>query len=78
MSAFLAFTGCTGQQHVLSCYAPTRTAQREDKEDFFNQLATFLSFVSVEEHHVILGDFNACVGSRSDVDADQWSGVLGP
>ena len=78
VSALLAFTGRTGRLHVLSCYAPTRAAQREDKEDFFNQLAAFMSSVPVGEHYVILGDFNARVGSRSDVDADQWSGVLGP
>ena len=76
--ALLAFTGRTGRLHVLSYYAPTRAAQREDKEDFFNQLAAFMSSVPVGEHYVILGDFNARVGSRSDVDADQWSGVLGP
>ena len=35
-----------------------------------------MSLVPVGEH-VIFGDFNSCIGSRNDVDADQWSGVLG-
>ena len=77
MSAHLAFTGCTGWLHVLSCYVPTRAAQHEDKENFFNQLAAFMSSVPVREHYIILGNFNTYIGSRSDVDADQWSEVLG-
>ena len=34
LSALLEFTGCTGRLHVLSCYAPTRAALREDTDDF--------------------------------------------
>ena len=78
LSALLEFTGCTGRLHVLSCYAPTRAALREDTDDFFNQLVAFMSSVLVGEHYIILGDFNARIGSRYDGGDNQWSGVLGP
>ena len=77
LSALLEFTGCTGRLHVLSCYALTRAARREDTDDFFNRLVAFMSSVPVKEHYIILGDFNAHIGSRYDGDDDQWSGVLG-
>jgi len=68
--------------HVMSCYAPTRAASREEKDNFFNQLNAFMLSIPAGEHYVILGDFNAQVGSRTnrndDDDSDIWDGVLGP
>ena len=78
ISAFLEFPGHAGQLHVLSCYAPTRAASREDKDKFLNQLDAFITSVPARDCYVILGDFNARVGSRSDDEDDLWSGVLGP
>ena len=46
---------------MLLCYAPTRAAQHLNKEDILNQLATFIPSAPVEEHYIILGDFNAHV-----------------
>ena len=48
--------------HVLSCYAP---ASREMKDEFYNTLQQALSSIAHRENFVLLGDFNAHVGSRS-------------
>ena len=70
LSALLEFTGCAGQLHVLSCHAPTRVTRHKDKDNFFNQVAAFISLAPVGEHY-ILGDFNPHVGLRNDDDDDQ-------
>ena len=63
MSACLPMPGSRGRKlHVVSCYAPTTAASREDKEAFFQMLDSFISSVPSQESYVILGDFNACVG----------------
>ena len=76
--AFLEFPGRARQLHVLSCYAPTWAAGRQDKDNFLNQFDVFITLVPVSDCYVILGDFNACIGSRSDGEDDLWGGVLGP
>ena len=58
--------------HVFSCYAPTYVASREDKDSFFDTLQQAISAVPSEECFVMLGDFNARVGSRADQDDDWW------
>ena len=58
--------------HVVSCYAPTRAASREDKDAFFQELNNIISGVPAGETYIILGDFNACVGSRES-DDNEWS-----
>ena len=63
--------------HVLSCYAPTRAASRELKDEFFADLEQALATVPSDEPYIILGDLNARVGSRNDMD-DTWEGVRGP
>ena len=60
----------------MSCYAPTRAASREDKDAFFQELSKIISGVPEGETYIILGDFNARVGSRES-DDDEWSGVRG-
>ena len=78
VSACLQLAGCGRKKlHVVSCYAPTRAASREDKEAFFQVLGNFISTVSSRESYIILGDFNARVGSREDED-DMWAAVRGP
>ena len=62
--------------HVVSCYAPTRAAMREDKDAFFQELNNIISGVPVGETYIILGIFNTCVGSRES-DDNEWSGVKG-
>ena len=58
--------------HVVSCYAPTRAASREYKDAFFQELNNIISGVPAGETYIILGDFNACVGSRES-DDNEWS-----
>ena len=45
--------------HVLSCYAPTFAASREEKDEFFDSLQQALNMIPLRENFVILGDFNA-------------------
>ena len=65
--------GCGAEDlHVFSCYAPTYAASREDKDSFFDTLQQAISAVPSEECLVMLGDFNARVGSRMNQDDDWW------
>ena len=50
---------------------PTYAASREEKNDFFDTLQQALSEVPSDECFVVLGDFNACVGSKVG-EGDQW------
>ena len=49
---------------MVSCYAPTRAARREVKNAFFQELYHMLASVPSGEKYVVLGDFNAHVGSK--------------
>ena len=69
--------GSGGILHVVSCYAPTRAASREMKDAFFLELEHMLSSIPSGEKYVVLGDFNARVGSREYV-GDHWDAVRGP
>ena len=69
--------GSGGILHVVSCYAPTRAASREMKDEFFLELGHMLSSIPSGEKYVVLGDFNARVGSREYV-GDHWDAVRGP
>ena len=62
--------------HVLSCYAPTFAASREIKDEFYSTLQQALSSIPHRENFVLLGDFNARVGSRSE--GSEWWYVRGP
>lgn len=63
--------------HVVSCYAPTFAASREEKDSFYSLLQEVISSVPPQECYVLLGDFNARVGSRSEV-VDEWWDERGP
>ena len=63
---------------MASCYAPTRAANREDKTKFYNTLGSVVGWgLPNGEMYILLGDFNARVGSREHCN-DQWSNVRGP
>ena len=63
--------------YAISCYAPTRLARREDKDQFYDKLDTIISSIPTNDKYVLLGDFNAHVGSREH-NGEQWDGVRGP
>ena len=63
--------------HVVSCYAPTRAASRQEKNTLFDELNSLLSSVPAGEKHIVLDDLNTRVGSRQVV-GDQWSKVREP
>ena len=78
-SRLIRVTLATGKRgsdrlHVLSCYAPTFGATRALKDDFFDDLQHALNEIPPEEPYVMLGDFNARVGSRSE-ESDLWEHV---
>ena len=62
--------------HLVSYYAPTRATSREDKDAFFQELENSIFSVPSGKMYVLLGDFNARVGSRENVD-EEWSSVRG-
>ena len=63
--------------HVISCYAPTRLARREDKDQFYDTLDTIISPIPTNDKYVLLGDLNARIESREH-NGEQWDGVRGP
>ena len=54
--------------HVVSCYAPTRAASREEKDKFYDELGGVLSCIPESDLYILLGDFNARIGSREPDD----------
>ena len=60
--------------HVLSCYAPTFSATRQEKDSFYSTLQLALDAIPLREGFLFLGDFNARIGSRSRFGG--MSGVL--
>jgi len=46
------------EAHVVSCFAPTRSPRRANKDQF---IMTFLS----KEKYVLIGDYNACFGQEN-------------
>lgn len=59
---------------VISAYAPTLTSSDDAKETFYEQLDRLVKATPPGDKLLLLGDFNARVGS----DRDNWKGVLGP
>ena len=51
---------------IISEYAPTMTNPNENKEAFYNQLATVLSGIPRTDKLLLIGDFNARIGRDND------------
>ena len=63
---------------VISVYAPTYKAPVEEKEKFYSDLQDTLDTVSEHDLLLMVGDFNARVGSTEREDReDTWNGVKG-
>ena len=58
---------------IICCYAPTMMHTVDSKEIFYEALTTSVRQVPCEDKLMILGDFNARVGS----DVMSWTTVLG-
>lgn len=61
------------QMTLISAYAPTMTNPDEIKHKFYEELHAIIGSVPKGHKLVVLGDFNARVGS----DSSTWDGVLG-
>ncbi|BHF80121.1 hypothetical protein SprV_0702324500 [Sparganum proliferum] len=59
---------------IISAYAPTMTSRDAAGDKFYEDLHALLTTVSKADKLVVLGDFNARVGT----DHTAWRGVLGP
>ena len=58
---------------IIGVYAPTMTNPDENKEAFYNQLASVLSCIPPTDKLLLIGDFNARIGR----DNDKWPLVMG-
>ena len=58
---------------IISAYAPTMTNPTETKDQFYADLDSVISSVPAADKLILLGDFNARVGT----DASAWPGVIG-
>lgn len=61
---------------MTSCYAPTNAASREEKDKFFDTLQQAISAIPPREELMIMGDFNAHIGSK--MDEREWWYIRGP
>ena len=61
-----------GPVNLLCVYAPTLMAPDDTKDDFYSQLDTIIKGFPKQEDLVILGDFNAHIGS----DNEAWPNCL--
>ncbi|BHF85674.1 hypothetical protein SprV_1002884600 [Sparganum proliferum] len=59
---------------IISAYAPPMTSPDAARDKFYEDLHALLATVSKADKLIVLGDFNACVGT----DHTAWKGVLGP
>ena len=66
----------TGNKHatIVSAYAPTMTNPDEVKDKFYDDLDNVISATPRTDKLILLGDFNARVGT----DHQTWEGVIGP
>jgi exonuclease III len=58
---------------IVVSYAPTDISSDEDKDQFYSDLAAVMWRIPDGDMRIVLGDFNAQVGSEVDV----WPGVIG-
>ena len=90
MTCKLKFPLCTGTQrqcpaerasvwvHLVVCYAPTFRASRSVKDAFYTDLQQTVMAVPLSDHLIVLGDFNARVGSAVEPQSSGlWRDVHG-
>ena len=57
---------------IISVYTPTMTNPDENKEAFYNQLASVLTVITRTDKLLLIEDFNARIGR----DNDKWPVVM--
>jgi hypothetical protein len=62
---------------IVSVYAPTHRSSQEDKDKFFADLQSVIDGISGSDVLMIVGDFNARVGSGVRGEDDEWNSVRG-
>ena len=63
-----------GEHMLIICaYAPTLPSEEDLKDEFYDSLDSVLIKVNLKDKIILLGDFNARVGTRSDL----WKDVIG-
>lgn len=70
----LKFNTAQGTVIVISAYAPTLSSSNDEKDKFYSDLQTCISSTARTDRILLLGDFNARVGS----DHLAWPDCLGP
>ena len=58
---------------IIHCYAPTNSAESEEKETFYQDLQTVTQKLPKRDIQVVMGDMNAKIGK----DNDNWKGTMG-
>ena len=53
------------QLNIIQCYAPTNDNDEGTKEDFYNKLQTVLDEMKEKDVTILMGDFNAKIGSNN-------------
>ena len=75
-SVGMSIVGCVIKKEVVSSFmlGSTITANREGKENVFDEMDSTFSSVPAREKYIVVGDFNVHVGSREEA-GDYWSKV---